>query len=159
MVKHTRTQGISLVEVIVATSIALVAVIALMSAYALYLHAATSTTSAIQADLLAEEGVEALRTYRDGGWDASFGSLAPGTVYYLSYSTSTSRWSATTVPLYIDDVFLRFFMVEDVNRDVVHDITTVGTNDPDTKKITVTVSWWNGKATSTKVLAIYLHNI
>ena len=112
-----------------------------------------------QAGFLLEEGSEGLRMTRDSNW-SNISTISTGAAYYLYFSTSTpNSWKATTTKSLIGGVFDRTFSVNDVYRDGDDRISPSGTLDPNTKKIDMTVSWWNGKATSTKAVIFYLTNL
>ncbi|KPJ85933.1 hypothetical protein AMJ57_01315, partial [Parcubacteria bacterium SG8_24] len=87
-----------------------------------------------RAVFLAEEGIAAVRSVRNDGWTG----LAAGT-YGLSKSTGKWAFSGTSD---ITDIFTREIVVEAVNRDVSGDIVTSGgTPDPRTRRVTSRVSW------------------
>jgi hypothetical protein len=152
-------KGVSIVEVIVGLTIISFALIGLSAAYELYVRAALRNTSAIKAIHLTEEGVEALRLLRDGGYAATLGTLAPVITHYFSFSTTTAVWTATTTPEIVDGSFTRSFVVTNVYRNVSDDIASSGTLDPDTKKVAVTVAWGSGTSAESRTLTTYLTNL
>jgi len=154
--------GFSLVEAVIASAICLAVLLGASGAFTLSLRASLGNTARIQASFLEEEGLEAMRTLRDNGWAANIATLTASTTYYLAYSTSTNAWSATTTNRYIDSTFSRSFVLYNVNRDGSQNIVTSGgSNDANTKKITVTVSWRQreASATSSHSLSTYFTNI
>ena len=150
--------GITLVEVVVATSVSLIVLISLFAAHSSYLKTAFATGSAVKASYLAEEGLEAIRFLRDSSWTTNIAPLNVGSNYYLTFSLGT--WSVGTVNVFIDSVFERQFVLSDVYRDSSFRIVSSGgTLDPQTKKVTVNVSWKKGVATTTKTISTYITNL
>ncbi len=156
--RHRAPRGVALVEVVISSAIFLIAVLGITAAFSLSLKASLQNTSKVQATLLAEEGIEAMRAVRDGGWTSKIVPLTAGTSYYL-YWTGTN-WTSTTTYALVDSTFERKVVLGSVSRDSNQNIVlSGGTNDANTRKVTVTVSWREGTATSTKSLATYLTNI
>ncbi len=149
-------QGLTLVEVLVAASIILVALSAMIGVFNVYMRIAYSNATAAKAAYLAEEGVEAVKLMRDTSWATNIAPLALDTDYALAFGTST--WAATTTKIYIDNTFLRTFRLSSVQRNVSSDIDPAGTLDVGTKLLTMTVAWSAGTATSTKSIATYITN-
>ncbi len=151
-------KGMGLLEVLVGLSIIAVAMAAIVGTYRSYLKAALSSTDSIKAAYLAEEGFEAVKFLRDSGWTSNIASLSAGTNYSLWWSGTT--WKATTTPQYVDGIFWRYFTISPVSRDANDDITTSGgTDDPNTKRIDVTIAWPSGAATTTKTISTYITNL
>ena len=155
--KTMRQKGIVMIEVVIVVSILGVVTVGLIFANIIYLKTASFTLASTKATLLAQEGVEAVKYIRSGGWDTKIGALTSGETYYLSFSTST-MWSSTTTEEVIDGRFFRSFVIEDVDRDADDDIASVGTNDPYTKNLTVSVSWPGATGTTTKQIETYITN-
>lgn len=110
-----------------------------------------------QALAVAEEGIEAVRTIRDAGWTANIDSLTFGSTYYVA--TSSGQWILTaTDPGLIANAYARTVVIDNVSRDINDEIVTAGgTDDPGTKKVTVTVTW--GSPAKTLDLVTYITNI
>ena len=108
-------KGFGLVEIIVGLSILSISFFSLMLVARNISRLSSSTTRSLQSVFLLEEGLEAVRSIRDRGWTANIAnlSLSPAK-YYLNYSTTTSRWTATTTPQIVDSVFWRTFIIESV---------------------------------------------
>jgi len=152
--------GFTLVEVIVACAIISVSTFALMSASANGIQLSSKALKQTQASLLLEEGAEAVKTIRDENW-TTISSLTLDIDYYLTFNTGTNTWSLGTTPTStIDSVFTRKVNFSAVNRDANDDIVTSGgTLDARTKKVTITVSWPATSTTYTKTLDFYLSDI
>ncbi|MBX4189126.1 prepilin-type N-terminal cleavage/methylation domain-containing protein [Candidatus Parcubacteria bacterium] len=151
-----KEQGISLVEVLVATSIILVALMALIGTFNLYVKIALGNAASAEAAYLAEEGVEAMKLIRDSSWSTNIAPLTVATDYFLTFQSST--WKATTTYALIDSRFERKIQLAAVNRDVSSNIAAVGTPDVNTRLVTVNVSWNDHGVTTTKSIATYITN-
>ncbi len=156
--KSDFSRGVSLVEVLIGASIITIALVVIVNIYASLVSISIRNTPRIQATLLAEEGIEAVKIMRDGDWTSNIGTLSNSTNYHL-YWNGTS-WISTTTSFLIDDVFDRNFTISDVYRDSNFNITNTGggTFDAGSKKVTVTVSWANSNGTSTTFLSGYVFN-
>jgi type II secretory pathway pseudopilin PulG len=149
-------RGISVIEIVIGSAIVASVLLGLVTAYNFSVRALIRNTKIVQASFLAEEGFEVLRMLRDSGWTANIAPLVSGTSYYLTFSSGA--WSTTITPQYLNN-FERVVTLSDVNRDSNDDIADVGTLDPDTKQTTVTVSWWTGAATTSKMVTGYLTDL
>ena len=155
----TTNRGVSFVEIIVAAAIIMVLVGTVISVYNLYLSRFDQTTASIKASYLTQEGVEAIKTFRDESWSNNIAPLDHNTKYYLTFSTSSSSWATTTDPFLVDGTYKRWVELEKVYRDSEDDIAASGTNDPDTKKVTVHVAWDGISGTTTKETTTYITNL
>jgi Tfp pilus assembly protein PilV len=155
---YKNKRGMSLVEVVVGSTIILVAFLALLTTYNLYLKSTFNNSRIIQASLIAEEGIEATRLMRSSNWTSNIANLSNGVSYYFSWDGS--KWVSSTLNVYVDNSFERKFVLSPVYRDSNDKIASSGTLDASTKLVTVTVSWRDsGGATSTRSLSTYLTNI
>lgn len=150
-------QGFSLVEVVIGVSILALAFLALAGTFNIYVGRAISNSHAVKAAFLSEEGVEAVKILRDGGWAGKIATLTPGQTYYLSWNGL--NWVSSVTPEVIDDGFYRSFKLDSVYRDSNQDIASSGTLDNNTKKLSVTVAWPANGATSTDLLVTYITNL
>ncbi len=159
--KKNNIRGFSLIEVLIACSVISIAIFSLMSASSKGIQLSNQALRQTQASFILEEGAEALKSIRDAGW-TNISGLTAGTNYYLTYNTTTNTWSLGTTPTSaIDSMFTRVVVVSAVSRDSSDDIVTSGgTNDVGTKKVTVTVSWPSiNHTTSSKTLSFYISDI
>lgn len=160
--KENRARGFGLVEIIVAVSLIVTGLVALMGTSALSHQVAGDATRELQAAFLLEEGVEAVKSLRDKSWQTYISPLVAGTGYYLSYVSigSYNKWVLTTPSSVIDGVFTRKVQIGNVYRDANDDIAASGTLDVNTKQVTVTVSWQGrGGVTKTKTVSTYMTNL
>lgn len=150
--------GLTLVEVLLATSIILVFLLAIFGVHNLYLRTAFSNGEILKAVGLAEESLEAMRFLRDVSWDDNIAPLILGTDYDLVFSAGS--WQVTTADNWVDNIFERTVRLSAVYRDASGDIVSSGgTLDPNTLLVVSSVSWSNGVATTTKSISTYLTNL
>jgi len=145
-----------MVEVIVVISIIVVSVLAAMSVTEKSIYVSRQALRIEQASFLLEEGAESVRIIRDNAW-SNISLLNAGTDYYLTFSAGT--WSLSTTPSTIG-IFTRKINVSNVNRNTsTDDIASSGADDPETKLITIAVSWTDGGDTINKTLSFYIMDI
>ena len=161
-------KGVSIVELLVGASILIVGLSALLG----FLSFALSTTSFLkqqtQAITFAEGALEALKNFRDGTtWNVDdpgdqydgLGKAQTGVAYHLGLSGDVPpRWQlllgAETIGM-----FVRSVVLENVQRDVNSNIVSSGgVSDPNTKKVTVTVSWTAKTKAQEVTIVSYLTN-
>ncbi len=151
------SKGSSLAEVLVAGAIILIVLTGLYATHTFFVTQTQTNTQKIKVSFLLEEGVEAVKTMRDLGW-TNISGLTANQPYYLTFTGG--RWSTTTTATRIDNVYYRSFVVQNVNRASDDDITTTGgSSDAGTRKLTVTVSWPDRGATTTRSISTYIANI
>ncbi len=147
----------ALVEIVVGASIIAVIAWAATSTYSTYISYALANQKNIQASYLIEEGQEVFSYFRNESWSGNIAPLSTTTTYYVSWIGTD--WIATTTPQYIDGEFLRSITIGDVKRDGSDRISNSGTNDTNARKITSTVSYWQGHSTTTRSISTYITNI
>ncbi len=159
--------GFTIVEVIVATAIISVTVFALMITAQKGVELSTRALKQSQANILLEEGAEAVKSIRDNNW-TTISDLSLDTDYYLYFDNTNNIWTLNTssttpngfTPVYpIDSTFVRKVIASSVYRDAEDDIASSGTIDTNTKKIAVSVSWVDSKGSISKDLVFYIADI
>lgn len=162
MSKVNLKNGSGLIEILIAVFIFSIILGSLITASNKYLSGASDNLKSTKAAYLAEEGIEAIKIIRDTNW-STISNLADNTNYYLYWNTSSSTnntWSATTTASTIDSIFTRTVVLNNVYRDSNGRIVTSGgTLDANTEKVTVTISWKAKAATTTKSISTYITNI
>ncbi|MFC1721218.1 prepilin-type N-terminal cleavage/methylation domain-containing protein [Patescibacteria group bacterium] len=153
---RSRSWGFSLVEVVVSTAIITIVLLGLATAANGAIVLSRETGKKIEAQFIAEEGLEVARIMRDSSWD-NFAALSTSTEYYLVFSGG--QWATSTTPNLVDGTFDRTISFHDVYRESHDDISTFGTFDPNTKKATVSVSWLKGSATTSVSMSTYFAKI
>ena len=112
---HEMDKGLTLVEVVIATSVILVFFMALFGVNNIYIRSAFQNANTIKATLLAEEGLEAVRFLRDASWEDNIEVLTVGQNYGLVLQSNS--WETTTDNIYTDSLFERIVTFNDVYRD------------------------------------------
>jgi len=169
MLKHQKySRGISIIELLVVIVIIGVAVVALLGFGTFSLRTASLLKQTTQASFLVQDYVEALKNYRDNtGWDDDdpgdnydgLGQVTTGIPLHLKLSGDTPpRWQLL-LGQETRGIFTGEIVVEPVERDGSDNIVeSGGTVDPQTKKVTVTVSWEERGGTRELETETYLTN-
>jgi len=115
-----------------------------------------------EAVLYLREGIEGVKALRNESWTDHIASASTDTNLYLV--AQDGRWMLSASdpgPLYgRPQNFNRTVVVERVSRDSATDnIDPAGIDDPDTRRITVTLLWTTRGGTRTFVATTYLTNI
>ncbi len=107
--------------------------------------------------LLAKKATESAVEAAAGSWQTVANTTA-GVKYHVATSTGGFTLAAGAVTSTVNGItYTNYVMVDSVLRSATDTIVTAGgTNDPATKKITITSSWWYGGATSTEVIEAYV---
>lgn len=150
-------RGFGMVEMVIGAAVLSVSLLGISSFFQTALHASAITQTAIQGDYLLEEGVEAIKVFRDLSYANNFKNMSMATDYYFSWNST--NWATTTINTFVDGKFERKFTLDNVNRDVNNDIAASGTYDPDIKLVTVSVSWADPTGTTTRSIQTYITNI
>lgn len=153
-----KNRGMSLAEIVVAATIITVFVVALAGVYNLHLKSIFAAPRQVKASFLNEEGVEAVKYLRNLSWSTYIAPLSLETDYFLVWQNN--RFEITTDNTYIDSLFERKVVLSEVLRDAQSNIVDAGgTPDANIRKVTVTTSWREGNATSTKHLTTYMTDL
>ena len=149
--KLQASNGFGLIEILVASAIISASFISLIAVANSSFRLVSGNVYRVQAEFLAEEGVEVARILRDESWSDNLSGVVDGTTYYPIFNALTSTWSITeTDPGPIDDIFSRVLLFGDVyRRDSDDDIVAFSspdtkTLDAGTKHVTSRVSWNDG---------------
>ncbi len=156
----SREGGFLLLELLIAISVFGLALSVLLYAGSIALRFSNSLQKTSQANALLRESIEAVRNFRDNtGWsEDGIGLLSTeGEDYYpyLNDVLNPPRWELVAGTETVG-IFTRSVAVEKVSRtnDEIDEIYNSFGDDPDTRKITATVSW-EGK---TMELSTYFTN-
>lgn len=142
---YKNKSGFMLLEVIVAIALITIAFVSLLGVAAMVFNVSGSVRKQTQADFLIKEEFEALRNYRDGTtWTTNgLGTAGTGSSNPYHLVNSENKWTLVAGPE-TTDIFSRNIVFDKVSRDTGGNIQTTynpSANDPDTIKVTVTVSW------------------
>jgi prepilin-type N-terminal cleavage/methylation domain-containing protein len=153
-----KQKGMSIIEVVIASAIISLSMIAISNVYSQFLKLSLENTVKIQATFLLDEGVESVKIIRNYSWK-SIASSTPNTEYYLDWVDN--RWQATTTPSIIDNKFIRKFTVENIYRDptTLNIVYAGGVLNNDSKMINMSVSWRYDGSTTTKQSSFYIFNL
>lgn len=133
------SKGVGLVEIIIAVAIINLAFFGLSQLGVLALRLLREEKQTIEAGYLAEEAIEAVRNVRDQGWN-NISGLTMDAVYHPEISGLPQKWSLVSGAETINN-YTRQIVIKNVQRDAFDKIIeSGGTDDPNTKKITVIVS-------------------
>lgn len=152
--------GFSVVEVILAAAIFMIfstaAIIAILEGY----NANRLGSEETIANQFAAEGIEATKSIKNQAYsNLNVVNPTPRAIFRNGSNVWAFEADGTDDRLThnASDDYIRQVKVESVNRDGSGNIVTIGTNDPDTKKITSTVSWnFNPARPESVVLSTYL---
>ena len=153
-------KGFSLVEILIGVSIISVSLMLIVNLETGISKIGFGSTSRVQAGMLAEEGVTAIRDMRNYSWQ-KINVLNNGISYRIYWDQTDKMWKATTSIILIDNKFDRTITFSAVNRDVTtfDIVSNGGVVDYGTRKFVVDVSWQDDKGTSTRSLTSYIYNI
>ena len=150
--KLKNEKGLSIVEILIIAAIIAIALTSLLGIATFSLKIATLEREVTQANILAQETMEAVRNFRDEtDWNNDdpqdqydgLGIIATGVAFHPEKSSDTPpKWMLIQGEETIG--FTRKVVFEDVSRDGNDDIEQTynpNNDDPDSKKTIVTVSW------------------
>ena len=151
------SNGFGLIEIIIGSAILTISLIAMSTYFQKSLQLNQDSGKLVKASFLLEEGIEAVKFFRDTSW-LNISGLTAGTPYYLEFDGT--KWATTTSNIFVDGIFERKLTIDNVSRDTNDDIVSSGgTLDTGTKKATVSVAWSDRTGTTTKSISTYLTNI
>lgn len=139
-------KGISIIEILIVVAIIVIALTGLAGLVAYSLKISISIRETTQANFLSQETMEAVRNFRDGtNWNSNgLGTLTTGVNYYPQKSADIPpKWALVQGQDTING-FVRKVIFEKVSRDINDNIEQTynpANDDPNTRKVTVTVSW------------------
>lgn len=157
MKSSSKKRGISLIEVVVACSVILIATVSTLAAYGVYTRYALDHDRGVQAAYLGEEALEAVGLMRDASWTGNIVTMQNNTPYYLTWVSG--RWATTTTETYVDGVFLRSLTFYPVYRDASKHISESGTLDTSSRKVTAGISYREAGATTTVSVSTYITDL
>lgn len=151
-----KSKGVGLVEILIVLAVIGIGFLAIIS-FLIFSRGVTFQVGRnTEAVTLAEEGIEAVRALRDEDWS----NVSTAGTYYPVIDIVSDKWTLiTTDPGPISNLYTRTVVVEDVGRDGNDDIlSSGGTPDPNTKKVTATLSWTEATQSKQVVLTTYITN-
>lgn len=134
------SSGFGLVELVVVAAIASATLAGFLQAAILSLRLLHAQQESLEATMLAQEGMEAVRSVRDESWTDNITPLINGTVYYPM--VINNKWIlSTNNPGLFNQRYARQVIFGQVFRNATDDIAATGVADTGTRKVTMTVSW------------------
>ena len=146
MVNTVNKKGFGLVEIVIVTAIVTLSLAGFLQAGIIAIRLLQAEKETLEASLLAEEAVEAIRALRDESWANNIATLTTGVTYYPIIENG--KWKFSTYdPGVINGKYRRTVVLNGVFRNASDQIASSGTSDSGTLKVTSTVTW--GGKTST----------
>lgn len=138
-------RGVLIIEILISITIITIALVSLLSLAVFSLKASTITKQTLRANGLGQEAVEAVRSFRDRtDWDVDgLGTFTGDSNPYELNAFPPYVWELSLGTETIG-IFTRKIVFEKVSRsstDNIEDPYNPVNDDPDTRKVIVTVSW------------------
>lgn len=164
--KLVRQRGFTVVEAVVAMSVFAIAIVGGIQTVLTAQRLSNEGKDTIQAANYLEEGLEAVRSIRDSSWT----DIATAGPYHLTSDTGAiTPWQLIPDGSETLGKFTRTIEIADVRRADTDGSGTLSAednivqsggefDDPDTKRITATVSWEEDSRTVTRSISTYLTN-
>ncbi len=147
----SRNEGQSLLEILIALVVGSIFVIGATSVIIPSLRSNTQAGRIQVSSALGKELLENAKVFSEADWHNIY-NLNKGSANHYYLTTSTSPFSAVVGDeslIVSTTTYTRYFYVENVGRDASGNIlSSGGTDDPSTQKITVVYSWAGGPANS-----------
>lgn len=137
MQKFHVSLGFSVVEIVVAASIFLVAIAAFIVSFDTLRSLDSHTEERTQAALLLEEGSEAILLLRDLDWENNIASTTIGTTYYLYWDGFNYLLSEDEI--LISSKYLRTVVFSRAYRDGSGYLASSGSEDLNTRRVQIRV--------------------
>lgn len=158
-------RGFTLVEAVMAITVFALGIVSVASLGSIAKSTSDLGKDTVVASNYLQEGLEAMRSLRDASW-SNVGT--DGNYRLVSQGASYPAWQLSSGTEAVDK-FTRTVQIASVSREDTDSSGTITSgdkmvpnggvfNDPDTKKITVTLTWKSGSRTVTKTLTEYLTN-
>jgi type II secretory pathway pseudopilin PulG len=132
---HKDIRGMSILEVVIGAAIIMILTTAIGGAWQTYISLTKVSGEKNQASLQIEEASDALRFMRDSSWATNLATLTLNQPYYLVWNNGYSLTSTATTT----NNLTRTIVFSSVSRNGQDDISSSGTIDPKTKKVTISV--------------------
>lgn len=157
VIRHSSlTNGFGLIEIVIVTAIITTALFAFSQAGILAVKLLRSEKENLEAALLAQETLEAVRSVRDESWTNNIAPLSNGAPYVPIAENSKWKLVASSSPAAINGKYVRSVVFDEVRRDGQDQISSSGTVDSGTRRVTARVEWRKGLATTTAELITYI---
>lgn len=157
------TRGQSLVELLVALAVGAIFIIGAASVIVASLRSNTQANRIQIGAALGKELLENVRVSSEADWHTIY-NLNKGSSNHYYLTTSTSPFAAVAgdeTILVSSTTYRRYFYVDNIGRDASENIlSSGGTDDPSTQKVTVVYSWSSGTSSTLMIyLARFMNNV
>ncbi len=137
--------GFGLIEIVVVTAVVTTALFAFSQTGILSVRLLRAEKENLEATLLAQEAMEAIRSLRDESWTNNITPMVNATTYYPI--VENGKWKLSTVsPGVLNGKYTRVAIFDEVRRDAQDRISPSGTVDSGTRKVTARVTWGGKQA-------------
>jgi len=145
-------KGISAIEILIVVAFISIGLTSLLGVISYSLRISTLVKETTQANFMAQEAIEAVRNFRDGtNWNTDglrdyipAGATTSGAYHpELDATFNPPKWKLVSGTKQIGG-FTRKIVLEKVSRDGNYNIEQIynqGNDNPDTRKVIVTISW------------------
>ncbi len=162
MKKNISQSGFTILELVIGSAIIAGFLLAATYSFQIFLRLSRENNNSLRATFLLEEGLEAARIWRDTSWSDISGLVTvednPAQVYY--YNFTGANWATTPTNTFIDGLFERKLQVANAYRNGSNElVSSGGTEDHNTRLLTVSVAWKTSAGTTTRSLSTYLANL
>lgn len=149
--------GFTIIEILVVIAAVIVAFAAILGFFVFEARVAERSRIRLEAISLTEEAMEAVRNFRDNTtWTSTgIGGLATDIDYYPA--SSSVGWNIISGSENING-FTRKIVFNKVYRDANDNISGSGTEDTNTRKVTITVNWIDRQGAAQENLITYITN-
>lgn len=138
--QQKKYNGFGLIEIVVVTAVITVTLFAFLQTGIVAVKLLRVEKQNLEATMLAQESLEAVRSLRDESWTNNIATLTNGTQYYPVIVSN--KWTLTiTNPGIINGKYTRSIIFDQVTRDMQDKISASGTVDAGTRKITARTTW------------------
>ena len=152
-------QGFTIIEILVVITVFVTAFVAILGFFVLDIGLSDKNKMRLTALSLSEEGIEAVRFVRDNNlWASTLATFNLNTDYHPIISGSS--WNIISGNENING-FTRTIIFNAASRDAndnIENIYHLSNDDPNTRKVTVIVSWLGRGGLASESLSTYLTN-
>ena len=162
-IQFGNNKGLLIIDILIAISVIIIAFVSILGFASFLLRFSSLQEQMNQASFLCQEAIEAVRNFRDGtSWSTNgIGTLTTNLDYYPQATGSPARWQLVQGTENING-FERKVVFQKVSRDPITKNIELNYNpvndDPDTIKVTATVSWQERGRTHKVEVITYLTN-
>lgn len=153
----SNNRGQSLIEILVALGLVVTVMMMALGIMRFLIRLGANDPVAQAGAMAAKKAAESVTEAAAGSWQAVAGAVQ-GQQYHVATSTNGFTLALGAVTSTVNGItYTQYVTVDPVLRSATDTIVAAGgTDDPATKKITITSSWWYGGATSTEVIESYV---